>query len=369
MIIGLTYDLRQEYLDMGYSELATAEFDSLETVESIENILQSLGHETVCIGTGRSLTERLVKGERWDLVFNFAEGLNGVAREAQVPAILDMYGIPYTFSDPLVLALTLHKGLTKRVIRDAGLATANFMVIESQYDRPAETLSFEPPFFVKPVAEGTGMGITAKSIVRSRDDLPSVCRELMEQFRQPVLVEEFLSGREFTVGIVGTGRDARVLGTMEIHLLEKAEKDIYSFENKAEWKGRVEYSPVTPENEPLIMDVERLALSSWKVLGCRDGGRIDIRCDRFGKPAFIEVNPLAGLNPTYSDLPILCRFFGISHFQLIEMILSSAIERVKKSYGEFQEIKSHTSEQKRYPSKTADNSDICCQKVAFGEAA
>ncbi len=326
MIIGLTYDLRQDYLDLGYSELETAEFDSPATIEALEQALETLGHETRRIGNGLRLTERLVQGERWDLVFNIAEGLHGVGREAQVPAILDLYQIPYTFSDPLVMGLTLHKGLTKRVIRDAGLATAEFLVAHS--GEAAAGVRFDPPYFVKPVAEGTGMGITAKSVVRSRSDLARVCQDLIQQFRQPVLIEAFLPGREFTVGLTGTGPAAQVIGTMEILLLDTAEKEVYSFENKEGWEGRVQYQPKISDNDPLIQAVETLALSSWRELGCRDGGRIDIRCDLAGNPSFIEVNPLAGLRPGYSDLTILADFFGTSYVRLIELILASAVQRI-----------------------------------------
>ena len=311
---------------MGYSELETAEFDTIETIEGLEEALLTLGHETVRIGNGRRLAERLVKGERWDLVFNIAEGLHGVGREAQVPAILDLYEIPYTFSDPLVMSLCLHKGMTKQIIRDAGLVTADFMVAHSVED--ADLVAFEPPFFVKPVAEGTGMGITARSVVRSRRDLKEACQSLFEQFRQPVLIEEFLPGREFTVGLAGTGKAARVLGTMEILLLNGAEKEVYSLKNKEGWEGRVKYRPVRPEKDPLVGEVETLALRSWNVLGCQDGGRIDIRCDHRDRPGFIEVNPLAGLRPEYSDLPMVCWFFGTSYVRLIEMILESAAKRI-----------------------------------------
>jgi D-alanine-D-alanine ligase len=331
MIVGLTYDPRQDYLDMGYTELETAELDSPETIEAIEGAVRSLGHETRRIGNGRRLTERLVRGERWDLVFNIAEGLHGIGREAQVPAILDLYGIPYTFSDPMVMSLTLHKGMTKRVIRDAGLNTAEFLVAESPGD--LGSIAFPPPYFVKPVAEGTGMGVTARSLVLTREDLAGACRDLLDQFRQPVLVEAFLPGREFTVGMAGTGADSRVLGTMEILLLDKAEKGGYSFENKEGWKGRVDYRPLCPADDPLIRDVERLALDAWRVLGCRDAGRIDIRCDLRGKPAFIEVNPLAGLRPEYSDLPLVCGFFGTSYVRLIEIILESARRRIPVAGG------------------------------------
>jgi D-alanine-D-alanine ligase len=327
MIIGMTYDLRQDYLDRGYSELETAEFDSVETIAAIEQALCDLGHTPVRIGNARQLIECLVKGERWDLVFNIAEGLHGMGREAQVPAILDLYQIPYTFSDPLVMSLTLHKALTKRVIRDAKLSTGQFFLAAAPED--AGRVPFAPPYFVKPVAQGTGMGITTDSVVRDKKNLPGVCRALMAQFGQPVLIEQFLSGREFTTGLVGTGPFAKVMGTMEIIVLADPGKDVYSFENKEGWKGRVQYLPLSPDVDPLIKDVETLALAAWQVLECRDGGRIDIRCDAKGTPCFIEVNPLAGLRPHYSDLPMVCEFFGTSYVRLIEMILASAMERVQ----------------------------------------
>lgn len=326
MIIGLTYDLRQNYLNQGYTELETAEFDSVETIEAIEQALCDLGHIPVRIGNARQLIEQLVGGEHWDLVFNIAEGLHGMGREAQVPAILDLYQIPYTFSDPLVMSLTLHKAMTKRVVRDAGLSTGQFFLAAVPED--ADQVPFAPPYFVKPVAQGTGMGITTDSVVRDKQDLPRVCLSLMEQFGQPVLIEQFLCGREFTTGLVGTGAFAKVMGTMEIIVLADPGKDVYSFENKEGWKGRVQYLPLSPDVDPLIRDVEALALAAWQVLECRDGGRIDIRCDAAGIPCFIEVNPLAGLRPHYSDLPMVCEFFGTSYVRLIEKILASALERV-----------------------------------------
>ncbi len=326
MIIGLTYDLRQDYLDRGYTELETAEFDSVETIAAIEQALCDLGYTPMRIGNARQLIEQLVGGARWDLVFNIAEGLHGMGREAQVPAILDLYQIPYTFSDPLVMSLALHKAMTKRVIRDAGLATGQFFLAAAPED--AGRVPFAPPYFVKPVAQGTGMGITTDSVVRHRQDLSRVCRALMDQFGQPVLIEQFLCGREFTTGMVGTGSLAKVMGTMEIIVLADPGKDVYSFENKEGWKGRVQYLPLSQDVDPLIRDVEALALSAWQVLECRDGGRIDIRCDAEGTPCFIEVNPLAGLRPHYSDLPMVCEFFGTSYVRLIDMILTSALARV-----------------------------------------
>ena len=324
MRIGLTYDLRSEYLAAGYGEEETAEFDHEDTVAAIEAALAKLGHRTERIGRLHHLVARLAQGARWDLVFNIAEGLFGIGREAQVPALLDAYEIPYTFSDPLVMSLTLDKGMTKRVIRDAGIPTSDFAVVQSPNAARAD---FAPPYFIKPVAEGTGKGIDARSIVRRPEDLPAACAALMARFRQPVLVERFLPGREFTVGILGTGDRARVLGTIEVHLLETAEAQIYSYGNKKEYETRVAYQLARPEADPAAAEAEVTALAAWRILGCRDAGRIDIRCDENGRAQFLEVNPLAGLHPVHSDLPIICRHVGLAYDDLIARIVASAAER------------------------------------------
>ncbi|MFO7713015.1 D-alanine--D-alanine ligase [Desulfosarcina sp.] len=327
MTIGLTYDLRSEYLAEGFSEEETAEFDRDDTVTAIESTIQRLGHRTERIGHSRQLAAALVAGRRWDLVFNIAEGMHGIGREAQVPALLDMYRIPYTFSDPLVMSLSLHKGMTKRVIRDAGVPTSDFKVVE----RPAEALSvtFAPPYFVKPVAEGTGKGVTPQSIVHKKTDLEATCRRLMDTFRQAVIIEPYLPGREFTTGIVGTGPKARVLGTIEVHLLDTAEQGVYSYVNKEECESRVQYSLRRAENDPVVAEAEQVALSAWRALGCRDAGRLDLRCDRYGHPLFIEVNPLAGIHPEHSDLPIICNLLKIPYGDLIGWIIESAATRIE----------------------------------------
>jgi D-alanine-D-alanine ligase len=327
MKIGLTYDLRSEYLAAGYGEEETAEFDRDDTIEALEKTLTGLGHHTERIGNARSLVQQLAAGRCWDLVFNIAEGLNGIGREAQVPAILDVYGIAYTFSDPLVMALTLHKGMTKHVLRDAGVATTDFMVFSDPYDLRA--IAFGPPYFIKPVAEGTGKGVTPDSIVRKRNELGAACLNLMTAFSQPVLVEPFLPGREFTIGVVGTGREARVLGTMEVHLLERAEAHVYSYTNKERCEELVAYRIVDADQDLTVRQAEAIVLQAWRVLGCRDGGRADVRCDARGVPQFIEVNPLAGLHPEHSDLPILCTKSGITYAELIGWIVQSAQKRIR----------------------------------------
>jgi D-alanine-D-alanine ligase len=328
MRVGLTYDLRSEYLAMGYGEEETAEFDREETIDELEGAIRRLGHATDRIGSARRLVERLAGGDRWDLVFNIAEGLRGSGREAQVPAILELYDIPYTFSDPLVMALTLHKGMTKHAIRDAGIPTNDFALVENEAH--AAAVRFAPPYFLKPVAEGTSKGITSKSIVNDRALLWPLCAELLEAFKQPVIVEEFLPGREFTVGIVGTGAEAEAVGTLEMGLKPGAEDGVYSYVNKEKCEELVEYNLVRPDADACVREAERIALEAWRFLGCRDAGRVDLRCDARGRPQFIEINPLAGLHPSHSDLPILCTKLGISYVSLIDRILRSARARTER---------------------------------------
>lgn len=323
MRIGLTYDLRDEYLRLGFSKEETAEFDSYETIDAIETALRALGHQTDRIGNVHALMKRLAEdGPQWDLVFNIAEGLYGFGREAQVPALLDACQIQYTFSDALVMAITLHKGMTKRVIRDLGVPTPEFAVIDDL--RALDHLRLPYPLFAKPVATGTSVGISARSRVHNPQQLRDVCRDLLEKFRQPVLVETYLPGRELTVGIVGSGDRARVLGVMEVFLLEDAEPGVYSYLNKAGYETKVRYGLA---DDSAAQQAREYALKVWQGLGCRDGGRVDFRCDAQGNVNFVEINPLAGLHPIHSDLVILCRLAGIEYASLVEWILTSACER------------------------------------------
>jgi D-alanine-D-alanine ligase len=326
MLIGLTYDLRDEYLAEGYSDEETAEFDRRDTIDAIEQAIRAAGHATDRIGHARTLMRRLSQGERWDLVFNIAEGLYGFSREALVPALLEAHRVPCVFSDALVLALTLHKGMTKHVIRDLGLPTPDFAVISADADLADISLPF--PAFAKPVAEGTGKGVTPASKICDQQELRAVCGRLLAAYQQPVLVETFLPGREFTVGIVGTGSEARALGALEVVLNDRAEHDVYSYTNKEFCEDLVEYRLV---DDDMARQAERVALAAWRGLGCRDGGRVDLRADAAGMPNFIEVNPLAGLHPEHSDLPILATKIGMTYQALIEAILQSAMQRLEKT--------------------------------------
>ena len=326
MYIGLTYDLRLDYLAAGYGEEETAEFDRPETIDAIDGALRALGHTTDRIGNGKQLVQRLAAGHSWDLVFNICEGLRGLAREAQVPAVLDLYEIPYTFSDPLVMSVCLHKGLTKTVVREQGVPTPRSLLVESLADLDRFDLRY--PAFIKPVAEGTGKGITPRSRIDDVHALRAGCEELLARYRQPVLAEEYLPGREFTVGIVGTGAEAAVLGTLEIILRDAAEPGVYSYVNKERCEELVEYRLVDGQSDPEVREAEAVALAAWRALGCRDGGRIDLRSDAQGRPEFLEANPLAGLHPEHSDLPMIATAVGLPYIELLRQIVESASQRV-----------------------------------------
>ena len=325
MKIGLTYDMRSEYLAQGYKEEDVAEFDSEETIAVIESTIRSLGYETERIGNISSLASKLAKGARWDIVFNVAEGLSGRFRESQVPSLLEIYNIGYTFSDPFVCALTLDKSFSKRVVRDCGIPTAKFKVVEDTRD--IQQVSLEYPLFAKPMVEGTGKGIDGRSRVESPAQLAEVCEYLLERFNQPVLVEEYLPGREFTVAVLGNGLQACVLGIMEIKIPGDS-NCIYSYNAKEKCEKLVNYVPYR-QGGSLHKQLEHLALKSYRVLQCRDAARVDFRCDAKGVPCFMEINPLPGLHPTHSDLPMIATQEAMSYPELIDTIIKSALSRLQ----------------------------------------
>lgn len=322
LAIGLAYDLKEDYLAAGFSADDVMEFDAEDTIAGLEAALGELGHTLIRVGRGIELARRLVAGERFDLVFSIAEGMRGRSREAQVPALCELFDQPYTFADPLTCALTLEKSLAKRVVRDFGIPTAPFVVVDSVAE--ARTVSLTPPLFAKPVAEGSSKGVTGRSLVASAELLPTVCGELIERFRQPVLVEEYLPGRELTVGIVGNAA-ARVIGVMEVTITGGSESHAYTALNKDEYIDRVSYALL--RDEPIAAEAREVALAAFHALGCRDAARVDLRQAADGRLSFLEVNPLPGLNRVRSDLPIIASLAGASYDELIEWIVGAARER------------------------------------------
>ncbi len=322
MKVGLTYDLRSWYIDRGYSMDETAEFDKQETVDAIENSLKQMGHEPEPVGNTFQLIEALAAGKRWDIVFNIAEGLYGDGRESVVPAILDQYKIPYVFSGPVIMGLSLNKHLAKLVVASAGVPVSPGCLITELKDLDKCNLNY--PLFVKPVSEGTGKGITENSLVHSPEELFKMVKWILSEFHQPALVEEYLPGREFTVGVVGYGDEAVVIGGMEVICANNLP---YSVEVKENYQNYCKYKPLDGD---IIGECKDVALGAWKALDAVDAGRVDLKADRNGKICFIEANPLAGLNPVHSDLPILARMYGTEYQTLLEMIMESAIKRMKR---------------------------------------
>jgi D-alanine-D-alanine ligase len=321
MKVGLTFDLRSWYIDRGYSMEETAEFDKQETVDAIADSLRIMGHETEPVGNAFQLIEALAAGKRWDIVFNIAEGLYGDGRESVVPAILDQYRIPYVFSGPVIMGLSLNKHIAKLVVSSAGVPVSPGCLISGIKD--LDTCNLKYPLFVKPVSEGTGKGITEKSLVKSFTGLKAMVEWILSEFRQPALVEEYLPGREFTVGVVGYGEKAIAIGGMEVICANNLP---YSVEVKENYQNYCTYKSLDAD---IIEECKSVALRAWRALDAVDAGRIDLKADRNGKICFIEANPLAGLNPVHSDLPILSRMYGIQYQTLLEMIMDAALMRIK----------------------------------------
>jgi len=322
--IGITYDLRDWYIEKGFSMIETTEFDKISTISGIETELIRLGFEVDRIGNIFELVQRLSQGDRWDLVFNIAECMYGDGRESAIPALLDQYKIPYVFSGPVVMGISLNKYYSKLLVEAAGVPVSPGRVIKELTeldDLMNEEIDF--PVFLKPVAEGTGKGITTRSLVNSKEELMTLCTELLNDYNQPVLIEEFLPGREFTVGILGHAKNASIIGGMEIICKDGLP---YSNEVKENYEEFASYLPIDDE---VREECYAVALKSWIALGGVDAGRIDLRINRAGKVCFIEANPLAGLNPHSSDLPILSRMCGKDYSYLIENIINSALLRNK----------------------------------------
>ena len=311
-----------------------AEWDSPATIAAVESALSRLG-KVVRLEAKEDFPERL-RQARPDIVFNIAEGFHGVNREAHVPAICEFYGTPYSGSDPFTLTLCLDKAKTKEALAFHGIPTPRFVLVEKLADlyRVAEKLTL--PLFVKPAHEGSSKGITDSNLCRDREQLFRQTEFLLENYRQPVLVEEFLPGKEFTCAVLGNGDEATVLPlvAMNFESLPEGALPIYSFDAKFVWDR--------PENpldifqcparitRELQASIERVTLDAFRVLGCRDWARIDVRLDADGRPNVLEVNPLPGILPDPADnscLPKAARAAGIGYEELIQNCLKYAAAR------------------------------------------
>jgi D-alanine-D-alanine ligase len=305
------------------------EYDSPTTVEAIARVLASRGHEPLLLGGGRRFVERALES-RPELVFNIAEGRGSRSREAHVPAVCEMLGIPCTHSDPLTMAVSLDKGMAKRVVASAGVPTPRFAVVDDA--RQLADIELAYPLFAKPLFEGSSMGVRRRSRVESPRELAARVELLLGDYGEPVLVEEFCAGNEYTVAILGTGANAHAVSAMEVVPLVTPIADfVYSLEVKRNpnWREEIRYDapPRRPPGD--VAAIEKVALDAYRALGCRDVGRVDVRCDGANAPKFIEVNPLPGLAPGWSDLALLWERIGRSYDDLILSILDQACARLR----------------------------------------
>jgi D-alanine-D-alanine ligase len=319
--VGLVYNLRRGDLRNADTE---AEFDSPETVQAIADALGTLGHRVVPMEADEQLVERVKQG-RLDVVFNIAEGRRGRARESQVPAVLDMLGVPYTGSDPLALAVTLDKALAKTVVMGAGVRTAPWTVLRHPDDPLPDTGG--APLVLKPLGEGSSKGVGATSVVHDLPAARALAAELITRYRQPVLAEAYLEGREFTVGILDDGTP-RALRPMEIVFAADLHHPVYTYEHKLTPSSAVTYEVPARIGEALEQELCATAIAAHRALGCRDVSRVDLRLDAAGMPRFIECNPLPGLSPGWSDLALIAAAEGMTYAELIAAILAPALSRV-----------------------------------------
>ncbi len=327
MKIGITYDLKAAPA-AGLPDDAFEEFDSPHTIEAIARVLRGRGHDVVLLGDGRDFLEAVLAG-RPDFVFNFAEG-HGIsrAREARVPAALELLGIPYTGSDPFAMAVTLDKQCAKKLVSLAGVAIPRGFALPQGAPAaiiPVEQLPF--PLVVKPAWEGSSKGIRDKCLVHDPNDLPAVVEGLRRDHPQPILLEEYVRGLEVTVGMLGND-PPQVLGVMSVEPNRPAEHFIYSLEIKRDYRRLVTYRCPADLPPEVLRAVETSARTVFHELGCRDVARIDFRV-REGIPYFLEVNPLPGLNPDDSDLVIMARLLDWPYERLVGAILDAARARCR----------------------------------------
>jgi D-alanine-D-alanine ligase len=329
MKIALTYNLKKkdETKPVDYF----SEFDSQETINAIALALKSKGHSVDSIEVERQDLFSYFRNNRVDMVFNIAEGKHGKFRESEIPAILDYLNIPYTGSNTFSLALALNKALTKKILKAENIPTPHFQVFVKGNEELDSNLRF--PLIVKPNREGSAKGIGVSNVVNTKATLYDKVKEIIEIYKQEVLVEEFIEGKELTVGILENGKTT-ILPVLEIDFssCQKSGEYFYSWRMK-EYQGNTELGLVPTLYCPARLDshteelVKDMALKTHRALGCSDISRTDIRLSKDNIPYVLEINPLPGLNPKESNFPVMAYAAGMKYEDLIEAILMSASER------------------------------------------
>lgn len=331
--VGITFNLKKSNRDENDGQSADlepepadneAEYDDITTVLAIKAAFEAKHCRVTLLEVNKELPKKLLE-DKPDIIFNIAEGIHGRGRESQVPALIDFYKIPYTGSDETTLCIALDKALTKRILSTYHIKTPKYQVVGNQTKLTGK-LRF--PAIVKPNAEGSSKGISDVSVVNNRKELQELVSKNLKLYKQDMLVEEFISGREFTVGIFGNGNETHVFPPMEIcYIKQNSPYNIYSYNVKRNYKEYIQYQ--CPADIPKEIETEMIntAKKVYEVLSCRDFARIDFRLSPAGELYFIEINPLPGLAPGYSDFPMIAEFNGMDYNSLVWNVLESALKR------------------------------------------
>ncbi|HEX2947428.1 MAG TPA: ATP-grasp domain-containing protein [Clostridia bacterium] len=320
---GIAYNLKKGIVSD--VEDIEAEYDSFDTIKAIKEAFEAAGANVVLLEADADFIYKLKK-DPVDIVFNIAEGTTGRGREAQVPAILNFLGIPYSGSDETTLCISLDKALTKRYLSTYGIKTPSYQLVKTSDFTLDSSLTF--PLIVKPNSEGSSKGISDLAIVDNEEQLHTLIEKNFRMYGTAMLIEEYIRGREFTVGVLGNGKNMRIFEPLEIcYLKEGRENRIYSYNVKRNFKKYIEYKcpPLLPAE--IIGRMKEVSAGIYEALDCRDFSRIDFRLSEDGQLYFIEINPLPGLAPGYSDYPMMAEFCGMDYQTLVLSVLNSALER------------------------------------------
>lgn len=335
MRIGLSFDLKElpkEGAGHHPADDVCEEYDSPETIGIISGAIEKKGHRTVRLGGGVQFLDN-IRREKTDIVFNIAEGRGSYrSREAQVPSVLEMLGIPYTGSDPQTLAICLDKPVTKKLVAAEGIPTPKWRLIAGAEELGRlDWKGFPFPAIIKPAYEGSSKGIRITSLANSASEAEKEVSRIIKDYNQPVMVEEFIDGDEVTVGVIGNS-PPKLIGMMRILPKKKEKHFVYSIEVKRDYVNLVDYESPVCLPRPVLDKLEEYSLKAFKALACRDVSRIDFRIGQDGIPYFIEINPLPGLG-TYSDLIIMALKLGWTHDGVITAVLDAAIKRCPQCLG------------------------------------
>lgn len=322
MLVGITYNLKKNAVTVPGDD-AEVRQDNYNTILAIKDALESGGYEVELFEITEDFPLNLIKNKP-DVVFNIADGISGRGKAVQVPAILNALHIPFTGSDETAILIAMDKALAKGLLGTYGIRTPKYNIVEKNMSSSGNDIHF--PVIVKPIAEGSGRGISDYSLVSNTADLHKILTENIEMFEQNMLVEEYIQGREFTVGIVGNGSDLCVFSPMEV-VFKNKKNAIYSYEIKKNYEQYVRYKCPPDICLDVQMEMKKVAGKIYRILGCRDYARIDFRLSLDGLLYFLEVNPLPGLTPGYSDLPMIAEFCGVEYDTLIQRILKIALAR------------------------------------------